>query len=113
MDNQAITPDVFEMPTLDAAPIAETEVAAVELATQDDKELAGLNTSRGWQRIAARMTEDVNNLRTMRGADLKGLSREEVGDKYLISSLVADHLQVYLDEVANATKAIIDHATRK
>lgn len=112
-DNSALTPDSFELPVLDAEPIAEVEQQVVETATQDDKELAALNGSRGWSRIAETMRVDVDKLRNMTGADLKGLSREEVGDKYLISSLVADHLQRYLDQVDNATKAVVEHERKR
>ena len=36
MDDQALTPDTFELPTLDAEPIAAVEEQIVEAATQDD-----------------------------------------------------------------------------
>ena len=109
MDNNALTPDTFEMPVLDAEPIQAVETRVVASATQDDKELAALNASRGWQRIAGSMKEDVDRLRNMTGAELQGLSREQVGDKFLISSLVADHLQKYLDQVEHATKAVTEN----
>lgn len=109
MDDQALTPDSFDMPVLDAEPIAAVEERVTQSATQDDKELAALNASRGWQRIAGTMKEDVDRLRNMTGAQLEGLSREQVGDKFLISSLVADHLQKYLDQVEHATKAVTEN----
>lgn len=109
MDDQALTPDTFELPTLDAEPIAAVEEQVVEAATQDDKELAALNMSRGWHNIADTMKTDIDNLRTMKAADLAGLPMEKVGEKFLVSSLVADHLQNYLDKVEHATKSVVEH----
>ena len=112
-DEAAVTPDSFEPPILNAEPIALQEEVAIEQATQDDKELAALNASRGWQRIAKSMKQDIDNLRTLKGSALEGLSMDKVGEKFLVSSLVADHLQKYLDDVEHATQAVIEHETGK
>ena len=109
MDNNALTPDAYEMPTLNAEPIAAVEEQVVEIATQDDKELAALNMSRGWNRIATTMQADIDDLRTMRTVDLKGLTVTEVGQRYLVASTVADHLQKYLSQVTDATKVVLEN----
>lgn len=105
MDNSALPPESFQ---LDAEPIQEVEQQYVAAAEDSDKELASLNASRGWQGIVKDMKADVDKLRNLTGADLAGLTMDKVGEKFLVSSLVADHLQKYLDKVENAAKAVAD-----
>lgn len=105
MDNNALVDESF---ALNAEPIQDIEETQVEQGLEQDRELASLHGSRGWERIAKDMRDDVNKLRNLTGAELAGLSKEEVGEKFLTASLVADHLQKYLDKVEYAAKAVAD-----
>ena len=111
--DQALRPEPPILPTLDAEPIQEIEAQVVDVSLQDDKELAALNMSRGWNRIANAMKTDVEKLRYMSASDLQGLSITDVGQKFLVASATADILQRYLDMVDNATKAVVEHETKR
>ena len=113
MNDMALHPEAPIMPVLDAEPIAEQEELVVETSTQDDKELAALHMSRGWDRIRTAMQDDVYTLRNMTGADLHGKDFAEVGQAFLVASLTADKLQRYIDMVDNATKAVVEHEARR
>lgn len=103
MDNNALVPDGLE---LNAEPIIETEEMAINLAESVDKDYAELSLMGGWNRLSADMKSDIDKLRNLKGVDLAGLAMDKVGEKFLVASLVADHLQKYLDKVDNAKKAV-------
>ena len=105
MDNNALVSESFQ---LDAEPIQEVEEEFIAVAQDEDKIVASLKGSAGWNKIASEMKEDVDQLRNLKGADLAGLPMDKVGEKFLVASLVADHLQKYLDKVENAAKAVAD-----
>lgn len=105
MDNSALPPEDFQ---LNAEPIEAIETEAVAVAEDADKEVAQLQGSRGWNRIVAGMKVDIDKLRNLHGVDITGKDFAEVGQKFLVASLTADHLQKYLDKVENAAKAVAD-----
>lgn len=102
-DNNALVPEHIQ---LDAEPIQELENQVVNAAEDADREVGSLLGSSGWNRISKEMKADVDKLRNMKGVDLAGKDFAEVGQKFLVASLVADHLQKYLDKVDNAAKAV-------
>lgn len=105
MDNNALVPDSFPA---DLTPIEEIDSQQITAAVEVDREIGSLLGSKGWQRITEDMKTDIDKLRHMTATELSGLNMAEVGEKFLVSSLVADHLQKYLDKVENAAKAIAD-----
>lgn len=105
MDNNALVPDGLE---LNAEPIEKTEIPAIAEAEQSDRELASLMGSKGWEHIAKEMRVEIDKLRNMTGVEIANKDFAEVGQKFLVSSLTADKLQMFLDKVENATKAVID-----
>jgi len=104
MDNNALT----DFPVLNLEPIQHIEDQVVSAAEDSDKELGSLLAHKGWQRIATEMKADINKLRNLTGADVVGKPFEEIGQKFLVSSLTADHLQKYLEKIENAAKAVAD-----
>lgn len=103
-DNSAITPDNFQ---LNAEPIREIEDEAVKVAEESDKELAALNISKGWHKLSAEMSEDIQMFKT--GGFIKKvdeLSLEEVGKLFIIHQTVATMLQKYLTKVESAAEAV-------
>lgn len=104
-DKSALVPDSYQIV---GEPIQDSEPVVVAAAETADKEVAALLTSKGWQRLSQDMKADIDYLRNLRGADIAGLSMDKVGEKFLVASLVADHLQKYLEKVDNAAKAVAD-----
>lgn len=112
MDDQAITPQADELVGLDMDEVVEKE--AIDDAHQEEQALTQLSTSKGWQKIANKMKTDIEGLRTGSSVDIKSdTPMEVIGQKYLVASTVAAHLQSYLDMVENATKATIEYEARK
>ena len=112
MDEQAITPNADDLTVMDDSEVVETE--AIDDAHQSEVELASLNSTRGWQRIATKMQSDIDGLRTGSKLDFKpDTALEIIGQKYLIASLVAAHLQQYMDMVSGAQKATVEYEARK
>lgn len=104
MDNSALT----DFPELNLEPIRDIEDEVVIAAEDSDRELGSLLAHRGWQRIATEMKADIDKLRNLTGADVSGKDFAEIGQKFLVSSLTADHLQKYLEKIENAAKAVAD-----
>lgn len=105
MDNSALPPEDFQIV---GEPIAVTEPVAIQIAEEADKELGSLLNNKGWQRITEEMKADIDKLRNLTGADIEGKDFAEVGQKFLVASLTADHLAKYLEKVENAAKAVAD-----
>lgn len=111
MDNQALVPD---LPLLDAEALEPVESLAVQIAEDEDKELAALTASKGWQRLVDDMKADIERFKT--GGFIKNiesLSLEEVGKLFVIHQTVASELQKYLDKVEHAAQAVADNERRK
>lgn len=113
MDDQAVMPESGAiLPEIDDSEIVESE--AIDDAHQSEKELAAISNTKGWQRIASKMREDVEGLRT--GAALQIDDKtplEIVGQRFVIASSVATKLQEYLNMVDGATEATVAYERRK
>ena len=105
MDNSALPPEDF---TLNAEPIKDIEEEAINVAQDEDIQLASLKGMTGWERIAKDMRQDIDDLARLRKVDMGGISISDVGERFLVASGIAAHLEKYLDKVENAAKAVAD-----
>lgn len=106
MDNNATVPENL---VLNAEPIEEIETQAIQVAQAEDKELASLTLSSGWQRLVKDMQADIDIFKT--GGFIKDIHRmplDEVGKLFVIHQTVATFLQKYLTKVEDAAKAVAD-----
>ena len=110
MDNSALPPEDF---VLNAEPIQEAQDEAISVALDEDKQLASLKGMSGWERIAKDMQTDIDDLALLRTVDMSGLSIADVGERFLIASSIAAHLEKYLTRVENAAKAVADAGRAK
>ena len=110
MDNQALTPS-FEDLGLDASEVVEN--IAVDASHQEEVAMASLASTKGWQKISARMQQDIDGLRTGQAVAVEGASLELIGQRFVIASAVAGHLQSYLDMVNNAQEATKEYEARR
>lgn len=111
MDSEGLKPSTEELLNLvDPAELVESE--AIAQAEDGDKELAAVAATPGWQTISARMQADIDALRTGKSLDINGqMSMAEIGQKFVIASAVATHLQSYLDMVNGALEALSNERT--
>ena len=112
--DEAIHPDA---PYLGSTPLDESEIVETEVITEAleiEKEMASLLSTKGWQRISAKMQQDIDSLRTGEAILItKDMPMEEVGRHYIVAKTVAENLQVYLDMVNGAADATREYERRK
>lgn len=77
-----------------------------------DKQIANLADHPGWLEIEKLMTEKVEYYKKMSGLDTSKLSLEEIGQKFIVSNLVADELENILN-VVKSTANEINNGKRK
>lgn len=113
MDDFAVMPETGNiLPNLDPSEVVESR--AIDDAHESEKELAAISNTKGWQRIATKMREDIENLRTGAAVAITPETpMEEIGKKFVIASSVASKLQEYLDMVDGATEATVAYERRK
>lgn len=104
MDNQALRPDVLD---LDMSEVVEQEPVTDAVETED--KLAAVGSLPGWEMIAERMTADITGFRTGKTVAIDASTDlATIGQRFVIASTVADHLQAYLDMVNDARRAVVE-----
>ena len=78
----------------------------IQQATTKDKQIANLSEHPGWITIHEMMKEKVNYYKKMNGVDTSNLTLEEVGQKYIVSNLVASELEQILNIVTQTANEI-------
>lgn len=97
MDEQVVAP---EAPIDPFKPkVHKDQVEQEEILGEKDKEIKNLSNHPGWKQIREHLQGDIDELKTMSAEDLKGLTMEQVGQKFLVASLAADRLQSVLNRV--------------
>lgn len=77
-----------------------------EQATLKDKEIANLAVHPGWLQIEKQMQDRIDYYKKMSGLDTTKLSLEEIGQKFIVSNLVADELSQVLNVVQTTANEI-------
>jgi lipase chaperone LimK len=83
-----------------------------EEATLKDKQIANLADHPGWLEIQKIMQDRVDYYKKMSGLDTSKLSLEEIGQKFIVSNLVADELAQVLN-IVQTTANEINNGKRK
>ena len=71
-----------------------------------DKQIANLINHPGWLEIVKVMQEKVEFYKKMSGVDTSKMNLEEIGQKFIVSNLVADELQGILILVTQTANEI-------
>lgn len=71
-----------------------------------DKQIANLINHPGWLEIVKVMQEKVEFYKKMSGVDTSKMNLEEIGQKFIVSNLVADELQGILNLVTQTANEI-------
>jgi hypothetical protein len=104
-DSHALTPGApnLAQPHLDDEVVATPELTRQE---QKEKDLAALTDHPGWLPFTDKVHKQIDDLRTMKTADLQGKSYEQVGQMFLVASLAADKLEAALEMVETTAKQV-------
>jgi lipase chaperone LimK len=89
-----------------------SETPEQEEATVKDKQIANLIDHPGWLQIQALMQDRIDYYKKMSGLDTSKLTLEEIGQKFIVSNLVADELAQVLN-VVQSTASEINNGKRK
>lgn len=82
----------------------ETEIEHQE--ETKDKQIANLVDHPGWLEIVKVMEDKVEFYKKMSGVDTSKMNLEEIGQKFIVSNLVADELQGILNLVNQTANEI-------
>lgn len=82
-------------------------------ATIKDKQIANLADHPGWLQIQKQMEERIDYYKKMSGLDTSKLTLEEIGQKFIVSNLVADELSQVLNIVQSTANEINNAKPRK
>ena len=77
-----------------------------EEATLKDKQIANLAEHPGWLEVEKIMTDKIEYYKKMNGLDTSKLTLEEIGQKFIVSNLVADELEQILNIVKSTANQI-------
>lgn len=77
-----------------------------EEATLKDKQIANLAEHPGWLEIEKLMSDKIDYYKKMNGLDTSKLTLEEIGQKFIVSNLVADELEQILNIVKSTANQI-------
>lgn len=80
-------------------------------AALKDKQIANLADHPGWLQIEKQMQERIEYYKKMNGVDTATLTLEEIGQKFIVSNLVADELSQVLNIVQNTANEINNATT--
>jgi len=83
-----------------------TDTPETQEAELKDKQIANLAEHPGWLEIQKVMEEKIEYYKKMNGVDTSQLSLEEIGQKYIVSNLVADELKGILNIVTQTAEQI-------
>lgn len=86
--------------------IEEKNIPGVAEAESFDLSLASLDSNKGWEQLRERIENRINYHRHMEGVDTSKLSLEEIGQKFIVSSLVVAELEAILSLVDNTVKEV-------
>jgi lipase chaperone LimK len=75
-------------------------------ATLKDKQIANLAEHPGWLEIQKIMQDKIDYYKKMSGLDTSKLTLEEIGQKFIVSNLVADELAQVLNIVQTTANEI-------
>lgn len=96
--NEGLTPETFALAS-EPTPIVVEQEAALETA---DRNLADLAEHPGWRALQEDWTARITDYRTLSGYDIGSMSKEEIGEVWLLGKHVADEMQKELDRVKAA-----------
>lgn len=96
----------------DIGSVSFVEQEQVEQADTQDLQLAALDGHAGWEQMRQHIEDRIKYHRTMAGVDTAAMSLEDVGKRFIISSLVADELEALLNKV-DLTKKEVDERRAK
>ena len=82
-------------------------------AALKDKQIANLADHPGWIEIQKIMQDKVDYYKKMSGLDTSKLTLEEIGQKFIVSNLVADELAQVLNIVQTTANEINNAESRK
>lgn len=82
-------------------------------ATLKDKQIANLAEHPGWLEIQKLMQDRVDYYKKMSGLDTSKLTLEEIGQKFIVSNLVADELAQVLNIVQTTANEINNEQSGK
>ena len=82
-------------------------------ATLKDKQIANLAEHPGWLEIQKLMQDRVDYYKKMSGLDTSKLTLEEIGQKFIVSNLVADELAQVLNIVQTTANEINNEKSGK
>lgn len=83
-----------------------------EEANIKDKQIANLADHPGWLQIEQLMQDRIDFYKKMSGLDTSKLSLEEIGQKFIVSNLVADELSQVLNVVQTTANEINNGKTK-
>lgn len=91
---------------LETVSLVEEPSEEVKQAEIKDKQIAELKNHPGWLEIVERLQDKVHYYRTMQGVDTSGLDLKDIGQKYVVSNLVADEIQGIINLVEQTANEI-------
>ena len=83
-----------------------------EEANIKDKQIANLADHPGWLQIQQLMQDRIDFYKKMSGLDTSKLTLEEIGQKFIVSNLVADELSQVLNVVQTTANEINNGKTK-
>lgn len=83
-----------------------------EEANIKDKQIANLADHPGWLQIEQLMQDRIDFYKKMSGLDTSKLTLEEIGQKFIVSNLVADELSQVLNVVQTTANEINNGKTK-
>lgn len=83
-----------------------------EEANIKDKQIANLADHPGWLQIEKLMQDRIDYYKKMSGLDTSKMTLEEIGQKFIVSNLVADELSQVLN-IVQTTANEINNGKRK
>lgn len=86
--------------------------AEQEEANIKDKQIANLADHPGWLQIEKLMQDRIDYYKKMSGLDTSKMTLEEIGQKFIVSNLVADELSQVLN-IVQTTANEINNGKRK
>lgn len=83
-----------------------SDTPEIQQAELKDKQIANLAEHPGWLEIQKIMEDKIDYYKRMSGVDTSQLSLEEIGQKYIVSNLVADELRGILNIVTQTAEQV-------
>lgn len=99
--------------SFDSVSIIEEKNEQVQESQTKDLALASLDANEGWRQLREHIESRIKYHREMHGVDTSQLKLEDIGQRFIVSNLVATELEGILNKVDITVKEVRENGTGK